>query len=257
MDANNVPKVVRDKLLAMEAAVEHLGEKVARTKEAINNARTRLTGKFNNDQEYQDVYSTLKRLVKDLPIIEEKRDAAARTAEECQSWLDSLPDDTTLEVVKAKPNGADLASLKEHIRHAEDELQTLDRVPVPSSNIELHVRDYVASFGRPKVTGVEGSRLQVTWPSEDAISLCALLMPDKMTEVILKGVNRAANDPLPLPQRKQRIAELRRTIDDLQRAALSLGGDSYSLPEQVILGVRVVRREQVKKIERRVAAAVK
>jgi hypothetical protein len=258
MNQGNIPKTVRDTLLKFDQTVEHLTEQATRTKEAIDLARERLTGGFERDQQYRDVRATLDKLVKDLPAIEDKRDAAERMLERCQAWLDELPDDVTLEPVKVKLDGGDLASVKERIRNATDELETLSKLPTPSADIEQRVRKYVVDLGRPKVSGVgDGAQLQVSWPRDDAVSLFAILEPEKMTKLILGEIARAANDPLPLPQRKQRMAELRRMIDDLQHQAYALGADAYALPPQVILGVKVVkvgRREAVKKSERRVSA---
>jgi hypothetical protein len=51
---------------------------------------------------------------------------------------------------------------------------------------------------------------------------------------------------MPLAERKKRIAELKAQVDTLQRAALALG-DSNGLPPEVVLGVRVVKREPAKR----------
>jgi hypothetical protein len=254
MNPNSTPKFVRDKLLKLSAAHEHLTEKVARTNDAIASARVRLSGKFQTDAEHNDLSNTLKKLIADLPTIEARRDAAEHTLEICQAWLDELPDNVTLEVVKVN-NGANLAAVRELLRTAESELEELVAVPVPSADTEARVQAYVASLGQPRVTDVnDGGHLQVVWPSNNAVALFALMMPDKMTEVICAEIDRAANDPMPLPQRKQRIAELKAQIDELQRTAYALGHVEYNTRPEVILGVRVVRREQVKKVERRVAA---
>jgi hypothetical protein len=77
-----------------------------------------------------------------------------------------------------------------------------------------------------------------------------------MTEIILAEIDRAANTPMPLDQRRKRMAELRRMIDELQRQAFAMGDAPYNLDPAIILGVRVVKREPVNKIERRVAANV-
>jgi len=53
------------------------------------------------------------------------------------------------------------------------------------------------------------------------------------------AADRLANLPMPLPQRKRRIAELQAEIDTLQRQALALGAGTSGLPPAVVLGVRV------------------
>jgi hypothetical protein len=75
-------------------------------------------------------------------------------------------------------------------------------------------------------------------------------VPEKTTEVILSEIERAANTPLPREQRRKRMVELRHQIDELQRQGLALGADTYGLPPAVILGARLVQREQVKRVER-------
>jgi hypothetical protein len=56
---------------------------------------------------------------------------------------------------------------------------------------------------------------------------------------LLKEIDRLANLPMPLPQRKRRIAELQAEIDTLQRQALALGAGTSGLPPAVVLGVRI------------------
>jgi hypothetical protein len=255
MNPNSTPKFVRDKLIKLSAAHEHLTEKVARTNDAIASARVRLSGKFQTDAEHNDLSNTLKKLIADLPTIEAQRDTAEHTLESCQAWLDELPDNTTLEVVKVKSNGANLGAVRELIRHAEDELADLAKIPVPSADIATKVRNYVATLARPQLTGIgDGAApLSVIWPNDTA-ALLAFLHPEAMTNALLKEVERVSNTMGPPTQRKARMAELKEQIDELRRVAFSLGDQPYDLSPEVVLGVRVVRREQVKKIERKVAA---
>jgi septal ring factor EnvC (AmiA/AmiB activator) len=249
MNNRDLPKPVRDKLLALSAQSEQLVERERRTKEAISNARARLTGKFNNDSEYEDTYGVLKKLVADMPIIERKRGAAQSTYEECAAWIENLPDDVTLEAVKVRSNGADLATVKERLTNAKDELETLSKVPVPPANVDQRVKEYVGALARPTISGISDGELKVSWPDGQA-SLLAFLLPDAMTNALMREINRLANTPMPLPQRKQRIAELKAEIDTLQRQAFALGANDYATPPEIILGVKV-RREAVKKAETR------
>ncbi len=87
-------------------------------------------------------------------------------------------------------------------------------------------------------TGIGDDQLNVIWPNS-TIAVLALLLPDEMTNALMKEIERVSNLPMPLPQRKRRIAELRREIDELQRQALALGEDASGLPPEVVLGVRV------------------
>ncbi len=88
------------------------------------------------------------------------------------------------------------------------------------------------------MTGIGDDQLKVIWPNS-TIAVLALLLPDEMTNALLKEIERVSNLPMPLPQRKRRIAELRREIDELQRQAAALGEHAFALPPEVVLGVRV------------------
>jgi septal ring factor EnvC (AmiA/AmiB activator) len=141
--------------------------------------------------------------------------------------------------VHVRPDGADLATVQNRIADAEDEVTRLRAVPVPSSDIEERIREYVAALARPQVSGIAtGQQLQVHWP-DNVIAVLALLLPDQMTNALLKEIDRLANLPMPLPQRKRRIAELQAETEELQRQALALGAGTSDLPPAVVLGVRI------------------
>jgi hypothetical protein len=63
----------------------------------------------------------------------------------------------------------------------------------------------------------------VIWPSTSAVALAALSLEDKMVELLLAEVDRMANSPIPPAERKRRMVELRRQINELQRQGLALG----------------------------------
>jgi hypothetical protein len=257
MDARDIPQAARQRLDKLAQDFEILKEKAARTKSAIDSARERITGKFESDAQYQDTYSTLKRMVEDLPKIKQKARVAEGVLETCQSWVDELPDDLTLEPAGAvDTDGFTLEMVQEQIAEYEEELKELRAVPAwnGATATAAAAEAYVRSLARPKVSGISaGEKLAVTWP-HDMHTMFALLFPSQMVEVIVAEAKRLANTPMPVAERKARIALLEREIIKRQRQALALGADAHALPAQAILGVKVVRREAaVKKIERRVA----
>jgi DNA repair exonuclease SbcCD ATPase subunit len=246
MRRNHVPNHVLLKLDALERVVEQLTKQLTETQAAIDRARQRLSGGFQQDQDYRDVRASLAKLVADLPTTENKLAAARGTLADARAFLTALPDDAVLEpVTTVKPDGHDLATVQRRIDDAEDEVERLHAVPTPSSDIEERVREYVAALARPKVSGIgTGQRLQVEWP-DDVIAILALLLPEQMVATLMKEIERQSNLPMPLPQRKRRIAELQAEIDTLQRQSLSLGAHPSGLPPAVVLGVRVVKKERV------------
>jgi hypothetical protein len=237
---NHIPDHVQAKLDKFERTVAHLTQQVSRTQEAIDGARERLTGGFQKDSEYYDMRATLDKLIAHKPMFASKLDSAQYTLKNCRAFLDALPDDAVLTpVASVKPNGVDLDTVWRRIEGAEDEVKRLRAVPVPSSDIEERIREFVAALARPQLSGIgTGQRLQVRWP-DDVIAVLALLLPDQMTNALLKEIDRLANLPMPLPQRKRRIAELQAEIETLQRQALALGAGTSALLPAVVLGVRV------------------
>lgn len=242
MTRRNIPEAVLDKLKKFERGVEQLKQQVAQTQDAIDAARHRLTGGFQKDEEYSELYATLKQLVAEKPVLEAKRDAAQSTLATCQDFLDALPNDVTLELVKTRPtNGVTLDAVRTRIRKHEEELAELAAVPVPSADMRQRVENYVRTLSQPRITGIlKGETLRVTWPDE-RMSVLALLLGDRMVEVLSREVERMANDPMPLQARQRRIAELKGEIDAPQRQALALGATGRPLPPEILLGVKVVR----------------
>jgi hypothetical protein len=239
MRPTHIPGEVQSRLDKVERHVAQLTQQLGKNQEAIANARQRLTGGFQRDEEYHDMVAVLAKLVADKPSIEAKLDDAQFTFAECKSFLADLPDDVTLELARVKPNGGDLDSVRAHIADAEDEIARLTAMPAPASDIQHRIERYVAALARPQVTGTgAGQTLCVSWP-DDMISVLALLLGDRMVEVLSQEVERMANDQMPLAQRKKRIGELKSEIDTLQRHALALGAGTSGLPPAVVLGVRV------------------
>jgi hypothetical protein len=209
-----------------------------------------LTGGFQKDAEYHDMRRVLDRLLADQPLLESELECARGTLGECKHWLKALPDDVTLQPVPMPASdGVDLDAVRASIGKAEEEIAELRAVPVPSSDIRERLQDFVAGLARPRITGIgNGEPLRVIWPA-DTIAALALLLPEQMTAALLKEIDRLANSPMTLQARNRRISELKSEIDTLQRQALAAGEDTSGLPPEVVLGVRVVRREQARRME--------
>jgi hypothetical protein len=77
-----------------------------------------------------------------------------------------------------------------------------------------------------------------------------MLLPEKLQAAILAEVECVANDPLPIKQRRERIAELENELDALRYAEESFvtanGADrSLDALPQCVLGVRAVQAKRV------------
>jgi hypothetical protein len=258
MNYNKLPAPVLAKLLALEQHAKKLADRVAKTQDGIAGARTRLTGGFSKQADYDDLRASLHQMVGDLPALKKRCDGAQSTLSSCKVWLDQLPEGTVLEPVEVKADGHRLKEVRAGLEAAEAELAALRAVPTPSADIEQRVRDYVQSMARPDISGVgSGERLKVIWPGSgwdssgprehraDILPMMALLHGDAMVAALMAEITRVANDPMSPAQRAARIRELTDEIDRLQRQALALGAHAADAPPWVLLGVKLaVRRER-------------
>jgi hypothetical protein len=146
--------------------MEHRSRKVADTQCGIDAARTRLTGGFRKDQEYDDLRRTLDQMIADKPVLETRLHRTRHMLSACKAWLDELPEGTQLKIVNVRPNGHDLGDVRKRIKDAKDELALLHDVPTPAPDIRDRVDDYVQSLVQPEVSGIgAGQKLVVKWPS--------------------------------------------------------------------------------------------
>jgi hypothetical protein len=255
MRYDKLPASVLVKLVELDEQAEFFNRNVVDTERGIAAARTRLTGGFQKDQEYHDLRKTLDRLIADKPVLEMKLHRTQRMLSACKIYLDELPEGTQLEIVNVRPDGHNLADVRERIKDAEDELKRLQAVLTPAPDICKRVEAYVQSLAQPEISGIgTGQKLQVTWPNS-VIAVFAQLFPEKVQEVILAGVERVANEPLPIKERTARIAELRREIDKLAYleeqlvvTAIARGENvqrSFDAPPEAVLGIRVVEAKRV------------
>lgn len=244
----------------LEEVVQGLAERVAKTEDGIANARKRLTGTFARKGEYEDMRATLNQLIADKPILEQKLGAARSTLSNCKLWPNLLPEDTVLEQTVVEANGYDLVHVRARIKTAQAELATLRAVPIASPDIKRRVEQYVNTLGRPKVAGIgKDETLRVTWPGDGHMlpMMLAFFHRDAMVEALLREIESVADDPLPLAERKKRIAELEVEIEVLQRQAFALGAPTTDLPPHVVLGVKLREHALIerKRIEQREHAA--
>jgi hypothetical protein len=245
MKRSQLPTAVRLRFDELEQAVVHLTEKSARTNDVIRTSRERLSGSFKSTSEADDCQALLAQAVADLPVLQKRLGRAKVALVRCKQFVDELDDDATLEPVKVQTDGHDRAAIDNQLHAAMDELEMLGRVPLPSANIEKRVKAYVSALARPRVMGIANGELDVKWP-ETTAALLAFLHPDAMVKALRDEIERQANTPMPIDERKQRIAELQFQINQLQRQQLTLDPDTAGLPADVLLGVRIAQQNKVR-----------
>jgi DNA repair exonuclease SbcCD ATPase subunit len=240
------PTSVWDKIKSMEATAEQLQEELARMNRSVEQAKQRLTGGFERSEQWEAARTALKDLQDDQRILGGRLGTAQSTLETCKQWIEELPDDTILELVKVDVDGLDLVRTVTRIKEHKDEIDELSDVPILKKNYKQDIAKYVKSLSEPDLEGIgPDEELRVIWGRcSDMPSLLAFLMPDKMIEALTHLAERKANQHGTPTERKRKIAELRREIVRLQRIAFALGANASRLPAQVVLGVQVKRAEK-------------
>jgi N-methylhydantoinase A/oxoprolinase/acetone carboxylase beta subunit len=268
---DGLPAPILARLLRLDEQAELLADRVHRASENISTSRARLANGAAGmpQREHDDLLVATRKAVDDFPQLQSRSDDAARVVRTCKGWLSALPEGTVLEQMEINLDGHDLASVRARIRDLKDELEKLRKVLEPAPDIAARVKGYVAGLARPRVSGIAANqRLEVSWP-EDAATLMAFLAPDVMIAAVMREVERVSNTPLPVAQRKQRMAALSAEISELQyvEQALIWESEQYIAREQTtpawaILGAAIVvgdaaenKVEKVERVERKRVSA--
>jgi hypothetical protein len=148
-------------------------------------------------------------------------------------------------------DGLALGNVRTRVRKLKDQVEALNRVPVPASDVEQKIRAYVERLPMPMISGIgAGESLTVQWPT-GLHALMAFLQPDVLIERLMVEIDRIANTPCPLAQRERKIAELEDEIDRLMRIEESLVV-ATGAPRQpgclpaVVLGVKAIEAPGVR-----------
>jgi hypothetical protein len=149
------------------------------------------------------------------------------------------------EIIPDVEDGLSLSAVRARIKKQQNHVEALERVPVPASDIKQKVRTYVERLPMPSIGGIAaGEALTIQWRT-GLHALMAFLQPDLLVDRLMVAINQIANTPCPLAEREQRIAELEREIDRLQRteeAIVTATGAprGRGCPPWVVLGVKAV-----------------
>jgi hypothetical protein len=263
MDRRNVPAGVLNKLMELSDAHEYLSGKVIEVEGGIANARLRLTGSLNQ-QQYDDLRTSLEQMVNDLPALKRKYDTAQSTYTKCRQFIDALPDDATLETVKVKTDGHTLADVRDHIADLNAELHDIAAAPPPPSELAGAVREYVIALGtRGAPTtivtngcvapewGVRGSVNPPSPHPRDMWATVAWLDPEKLIARLMYAIEARADELQKMPRAKRaaRVEALEGKIKQLryiEEALCTANGAERSggVPAEAVLGIRVVERKR-------------
>src|SRR5262249_54798285 len=187
----------------------------------------------------------LDRLLAEQKALNARRPIEMSIVESCKAWLAALPAATLLKQVKPVEDGLSLPDVRARIKNLKKHVEVLQGVPIPPSNIREKVQTYVQRLTRPALDGIGlDEALTVQWPT-GLHALMAFLQPDVLVDRLMAEIDRIANTPFPLAEREQRIAELEREIDRLQRTeeaiVVATGAPREAgCPPWVVLGVKAI-----------------
>jgi hypothetical protein len=253
MDLSQAPAFVAAKMALLSDARAAAATRADELTAEISQVRDRLNGRVVREG---DDPATLRiefeRLLAERKALQKRRPVEIGIIESCKAWLAALPPATVLkQVTPDAEDGLSLRALRARIKEMQESVAVLKRVPIPAPDIRQKVQSYVQGLTRPIIGGVDaGEVLTVRWPTELHV-LMAFLQPEVLVERLMAEINRVANTPCALPERKQQIAELEREIDRLQRmeeaivvatGATREGG----CPPWVVLGVKAIQAPSVR-----------
>ena len=261
------PNFITVKILQLEAQAKTLAAQAEVLTAQAECVRDEVTGRTTTKAEPQALRAEFECLLKAASEAQARQQIEESVLAVCRQWLDDLPADAKLEPVPIEvPADATLASVRERLKAAQDEIVTLRRAPTPSGDIRARIADYVhglAEAGRPVLSGIgEGEKLMIVWPQHanvkrarphigfvasraDALLLAAYLHADVFIEKLMAEVETMAATPLPVAARQPRLAALAAEVERLQRieeALVVANGDQREpgRPESAVLVCRVV-----------------
>ena len=190
----------------------------------IADLRDRLNGRVVRAGDHPEkLRIELEQRLEEQKALQRQRPIEADMLGRCRAWLADLPPGAVLEqIIPDVEAGLSLSEVRARIKKLQSQVDALKRVPVPASDIEQKVRNYVERLPMPIIGGiVAGEALTVQWPT-GLQALLAFVEPDVLAERLMGEIDRIANTPFPLAQRERKIAELEGEIDRLMRIEESL-----------------------------------
>jgi hypothetical protein len=163
------PNFITVKILQLEAQAKTLAAQAEVLTAQAECVRDEITGRTTTKAEPQALRAEFERLLKAASEAQARQQIEEGVLAVCRQWLDNLTADAKLEPVPIDvPADVTLASVRERLRAAQDEIVTLRRALTPSRYIRARIADYVhglAQAGRPVLSGIgEGEKLMIIWP---------------------------------------------------------------------------------------------
>ena len=263
MRLDTLPPSVLAKLLSFDGEMKDLRDQLTLCERQIEHSRAIHNGKLqldNDDAAFQEAHRLLPTLLSEQQRAENQLRVVEAVGGKCRGWLEALPLDAMLEVVKVEvPKGAKLHDIRQAIDTAQRELGALRSAPVRSPDIQREIEQQIADLATASFS-IEGfgpaQKFQIGWLNKgpmagqlnitrnDLLAFAALLFPERLLALAMSEIERRANTPLPVADRPVRIAQLETEIERLQRIEEDLiargGGErEANRPPAVVLGVRL------------------
>jgi hypothetical protein len=254
MDMSQAPAYAAVKLAMLSDACATATIRADELTAQISDLRDRWSGRTSRQGDQPEkLRIEIEQRLEEQKALQRQRPIEADILGRCRAWLAALPPGTVLEqIIPNVEDGLALGDVRARVRKLKDQVEALKRVPVPASDIKQKVRGYVERLPMPIIDGIgAGEALTVQWPT-GLHALMAFLKPDMLVERLMAEIDRIANTPWPLAQREQRIIELEREIDRLQRTEEAIVVATGAPREAgctpwVVLGVKAIEAPGVRR----------
>jgi hypothetical protein len=253
MDLSQAPAFVAVKLAMLSDGCATATIRADELTAQISDLRDRWNGRTVRQGDHPEkLRIELEQRLEEQKALQRQRPIEADILGRCRAWVAALPPGAVLEqIIPDVEDGLALGDVRARVRKLKDQVEALKRVPVPASDIKQKVRGYVERLPMPIIGGIGADEsLTVQWPM-GLHALMAFLQPDVLVERLMAEIERIANTPCPLAERKQRIAKLEEEIDRMQRTeeaiVVATGAPrDAGCPPWVVLGVKTVEARGAK-----------
>jgi hypothetical protein len=122
----------------------------------ISDLRDRLNGRVVRAGDHPEkLRIELEQRLEEQKALQRQRPIEADILGRCRAWLAALPPGTVLEqIIPDVEAGLSLSEVRAHIKKLQNQVDALNRVPVPASDVEQKVRTYVERLPMPIIGGI-------------------------------------------------------------------------------------------------------
>ena len=211
MRHNSLPQTVLVRLLDLDQRAANAMAAADKAEAALTFARDVMGNRREIErEEFEKVQASFDSVLATAKATRQRAELERGVLKDVREWVENLNQSTKLCLVQPPPADLDLSTLQHKLEGLRSELQNLDQVVVPASDLDDKVKSYVAALqakAAPMLRGLgQGQLLDVKWPGAiDAsrlngngfnstghpLLMFAALMPDALAAVLMQSISAA------------------------------------------------------------------